>query len=177
MWFSAIAALLPHTIAPAIEVLGPLIVFALMLALPVLDRGPNRGMKRRPGWTTFVIFTAVAILWLTDLRMRSPWTGWPEPAPPQVPSNVRLARNVEQGRILFAKYSCTSCHSVSSSGRSVGPDLAALNHRLSPSELSRYILAPEKGVPMPGYVGRIPPEALDKVVQFVLAAQTFPRAG
>jgi cbb3-type cytochrome oxidase cytochrome c subunit len=86
-----------------------------------------------------------------------------------------LAETTLVGRRLFAQYGCNSCHAVSSRGRRVGPDLAAIDHRLSPTELRSYILAPPADVPMPGYRGRIAEEDLDRVVEFVLVAQTFPR--
>jgi len=35
-------------------------------------------------------------------------------------------------------YGCNSCHAVSGQGREVGPDLARIGHRLSPTELREY---------------------------------------
>lgn len=174
-WYSALIAQLPPAVSPAFLVAFPVFLILGMLLLPLLDRGPNRGVRKRPIWTAFVLLCAVALLYLTDLRTRSPWTGWPDTNPPPVPSGVVLAETTLVGRRLFVQYGCNSCHAVSSQGRRVGPDLAAIDHRLSPTELRSYILAPPADVPMPGYRGRIAEEDLDRVVEFVLVAQTFPR--
>lgn len=174
-WYSSLIALLPSAVAPAFYVAFPLFVFVAMLLLPFLDRGPNRGVRKRPVWAIFVVLCATALLALSDLRRSSPWTGWPDPNPPPIPAGTALNEKAERGRELFARYGCNSCHAISSRGREVGPDLARIEHRLSRSELFNYIMAPPDGVPMPGYRGRISEEELDAVVEFVLAAQTFPR--
>lgn len=174
-WYSALIAQLPPLIAPVFYWIFPVSLFIGMLLLPLLDRGPNRGARKRPFWTVFVVSCVIGMLWLTDLRTRSPWTGWPDPIPPPAPASVVLSEKSEQGRQLFARYGCNSCHSVSSRGRKVGPDLARIKHLLSRSELHSFILAPPEGVAMPKYRGRITEADLDRIVEFVLVAQTFPR--
>ena len=87
-----------------------------------------------------------------------------------------LAAEAEQGRLLFQAYGCTSCHSVAGSGAAkVATDLARLDHIYSQAELRQYILHPPPGVAMPSYVERISAADLDRVVAFVLVAQTFRR--
>jgi ubiquinol-cytochrome c reductase cytochrome b subunit len=174
-WYSFLIAQLPPAIAPAFYVAFPLFLFIGMLLLPILDRSPNRGVRNRPIWAVLVVLCFVGILFLTDLRRRSPWTGWPDPNPPPIPAGVTLGEEAERGRQLFARLGCNSCHAISSHGREVGPDLARIEHRLSRSELRNYILEPPEGVPMPSYRGRLSEEELDRVAEFVLAAQTFPR--
>jgi ubiquinol-cytochrome c reductase cytochrome b subunit len=174
-WYSSLIALLPAAIAPIFLVLFPLFLFLGMLVLPFLDRGPNRGARNRPLWVVFVLLCTIGLLWLTDLRTRSPWTGWPDSRLPPTPHEVALGEDAARGRLLYVQYGCNSCHAVSSHGRQVGTDLARMPHRYSPSELRSYILDPPAGVPMPGYRGRISQADLDGVVEFVLVAQTFPR--
>ncbi len=174
-WYSSLVALLPPAVAPTFEwAFGPA-VFIAMLLLPLLDRGPNRGIGKRPFWVIFVSFCVISLLYLSDLRLKSPWTGWPDPNPPPLPIGVVVGEEAEMGRKLFARYGCNSCHAVSSHGRKVGPDFAEIEHRLSPSEMYDYILSPPESVSMPSYRGRISEADLERVVQFVLAAQTFPR--
>jgi ubiquinol-cytochrome c reductase cytochrome b subunit len=174
-WYSSAIALVPRALVTVFLVGYPIALFAGMLLLPLLDRGSNRGIRNRPVWTAFVILAAVGLLALSALRVRSPWTGWPDPGPPPVPHGATLTAEAEQGRQLFARYGCNSCHAVASQGREVGPDLAKLKHRLSPSELRNFILSPPAGVPMPSYRGRVSEEELARLVDFVLVAQTFPR--
>ncbi|MEM5787406.1 MAG: cytochrome b N-terminal domain-containing protein [Syntrophobacteraceae bacterium] len=173
-WYSSLIAILPRRLVPVFIVAFPLVLFFGMLLLPLLDRGPNRGVRKRPIWTAVVILAVAGILFLSDLRLKSPWTGWPDPNPPPIPAGLVLTAKVERGRQLFALKGCNSCHSVGSHGREVGPDLARIEHSLSPSELRNYILAPARGVPMPSYRGRISEQDLEAVVEFVLVAQTFP---
>ncbi len=174
-WYSALIAQLPPAVAPVFYVAFPVLLFVAMLLLPLLDRGPNRGARRRPFWTVFVLVCVIGLLWLTDMRTRSSWTGWPDPDPPSVPHGVVLSEKSAQGRLLFARYGCNSCHAVSGEGRRVGPDLADLERRLSLAELHGFILAPPEKTAMPAYRGRITETDLERIVEFVLVAQTFPR--
>lgn len=174
-WYSALIALFPPLLAPALEVLLPIVFFSLLIALPFLDRSPFRGIKRRPLAVAVVIVSTLLLVGLSALRMRSPWTGWPRPDPPPVPQGVVLPTEAEQGRLLFARYGCNSCHSVAGVGPDVGTDLARLAHRYSRAELRRYILEPPRGVSMPSFDGRLSDRDLERLVAFVLVAQTFPR--
>lgn len=174
-WYSALIALLPNMVAQPFYVVFPLFLFVTMLLLPLIDRSPHRGFRKRKGWVVFVMICIVSILGLSALRLRSPWTGWPEPIPPPVPEKVVLSEEAEKGRLLFARHGCNSCHAIASHGRSVGPDLARIEHRMSRSELLIFILNPPEGVSMPSYQGRITEADLDRIAEFVLVAQTFPR--
>jgi ubiquinol-cytochrome c reductase cytochrome b subunit len=172
-WYSALIALLPPALAPAFVVGFPLLVFIILLALPLLDRGPNRGFRRRPAAVVVVVLAVATGLWLTDLRRRSPWTGWPEREPPAVPAAARLSPEAERGRQLFAVHGCTSCHAVAGRGRAVGPDLARISPPMSAVELQQYILEPPEGVAMPSYRGALSEPELRAIAAFVLVAQTF----
>lgn len=173
-WYSALVALLPSAVAPAFQWLFPVVLFLLLILLPFVDRSPYRGWQNRPVATATVLFLILAILGLSWLRYQSPWTARPAAEAPAVPQGIVLTTEAEHGRILFLKYGCTSCHSVAGSGRAqVGTDLARLEHMYSQAELRRYILQPPADVAMPGYAGRLPQEDLERVVAFVLVAQTF----
>ena len=175
-WYSALVALLPPAVAPTFQWLFPVTLFLALILLPFLDRSPHRGWRNRPLATTIVVLLVLAILGLSWLRYQSPWTGRPAAEAPAVPQGVVLAASAEEGRLLFPKYGCTSCHSVAGSGGThVGSDLARLNHLYSQAELRRYILDPPEGIAMPSYAGRLSEEELDCVVAFVLVAQTFRR--
>ncbi|HUG92898.1 MAG TPA: cytochrome b N-terminal domain-containing protein [Planctomycetaceae bacterium] len=179
-WYSALIALLPPWLAPAFVVLFPILAFVALVLLPFLDRTPHRGIRNRPVWCVIVTACVVAMLWLTDLRRRSPWTGWPDPEPPPVPAGVELAPDVERGRQLFARFGCNSCHPVAGHGRQVGVDLTALGSPRARDEIRDYVLRPPEGVAMPAYQdqidsGRMSREELELIVGFVHVAQTFPR--
>ncbi len=174
-WYSALIALLPAWLAPAFVVLFPLLLLLAMLALPFVDRGPKRGMRKRPLAVAFVIGCVIALVGLSSLRLNSPWTGWPGGEAPPVPDGVILSPDAEEGRLLFASYGCNSCHAVGGVGRSVAVDLAQVEPRRSRQEYQAYILRPPYDIAMPAYEGRISGDEMDRLLDYIHAAQTFPR--
>lgn len=174
-WYSGLAALLPPSMAPAFYVLFPILLFLFLVSLPFLDRGPARGVRNRPIAATGVVLSILALLILSDLRRRSPWTGWPQIEPPLIPEGVEITERVEQGRLLFAQYGCNSCHPIAGHGPRVGRDFSQRQGIWSLAEIRSFILRPPPGVAMPSYQGRLAGDDLERVVEFVHAAQTFPR--
>jgi mono/diheme cytochrome c family protein len=174
-WYSALIAMLPSWLAPAFVVLFPLLLLLAMLALPFVDRGPKRGMRRRPLAVAIVAFCVMSLLGLSALRLRSGWTGWPSPVLPPVPEGVILSERAEQGRQLFASFGCNTCHSIGATGRTVAIDLAMVETPKSRQEYRRYILRPPLEIAMPPYEGRITEDELDALLDYVHAAQNFPR--
>jgi len=90
------------------------------------------------------------------------------------PEGIALSAGAEEGRLLFSRYGCNSCHSVSGHGRRVAVDISRIEGQMSREELFNYIRRPPKDVPMPSF-DHMPEEHLERVVDYVLAAQTFPR--
>jgi ubiquinol-cytochrome c reductase cytochrome b subunit len=174
-WYSSLIALLPKYIAPWFVVVFPILVFLFLVLLPALDRGPYRGIRNRPVAAICVAACVIGLLYLTDLRRKSSWTGWPQANPPKIPERVILTDQVEEGRLLFAAYGCNTCHPIAGYGPNVGTDFAIRRGAWSRAELRAYILHPPRGVPMPSYAGRLHGADLERVVEFVHAAQTFPR--
>jgi ubiquinol-cytochrome c reductase cytochrome b subunit len=179
-WYSGLIALLPPWVAPWFYVVFPLLLFVGMLLLPFVDRSPRRGFRNRPIWTIVALLTVVALVYLSDYRRRSPFTGWPVDEPPPVPAEMMLEPDAERGRILFAQFGCNTCHSVAGHGRQVAIDLARTERRLGREELRQYVLNPPEGIPMPSYArqieaGVMSEEELERIVDFVLVVQAFPR--
>lgn len=174
-WYSGLVAMLPAAIAPTFFVVFPLALFLLLAALPFVDRGPFRGLRRRPVAVVSVVLSAALLLFLSERRLASPWTAWPSAEPPPVPAGITLHPDAEAGRELFATWGCNSCHAIAGHGPGVGPDLTQLPELRSRGYMRDYVLAPPPGVAMPAYAGRIPPAELDLLLDFVHAAQLFPR--
>jgi ubiquinol-cytochrome c reductase cytochrome b subunit len=174
-WYSALIALLPDWLAPSFVVFFPLLLLLAMLALPFLDRGPKRGMRKRPLAVAFVALCATGLVGLSSLRLRSPWTGWPTGEQPPVPEGLTLSPEAEEGRLLFARFGCNSCHAVGGVGRNVAVDLAVVETMRSRQGYRDYILHPPAGVAMPSYAGRITDEEMERLLDYVHAALTFPR--
>jgi ubiquinol-cytochrome c reductase cytochrome b subunit len=173
-WYSSLIALVPPEQSRAFLVAFPATAFLFLFALPFLDRSQSRGIQNRPIWAVSVTVAALALLALGALRWQSPWTGWPDPTPPPMPAGVVLPPNIEEGRQLFARYGCNSCHGVAGKGRVVGPDFAKLRPMRSLQELREFTLRPPPGVAMPAYAGRMSAEELERVVEFCHFAQTLP---
>lgn len=175
-WYSALVALLPPTIAPTFQWLFPVVVVVVLILLPSIDQSPLRGWKNRPVATMLVALLVCAVLGLSWLRYQSPWTGKLDAATPDIPAELTLASEAEEGRLLFKEYGCTNCHSVAGSGGAkIGSDLSQLEHVYSQQELRDYIRQPPAGVAMPAYGDRLGDDELDRLVAFVLVAQTFRR--
>ncbi len=174
-WYSTMIALLPPWLAVPIVVLLPLFVLGFLLLLPLLDRSPWRGVRKRPIFSGAIVVTAALLVVLSEIRIQSPWTGWPREQPPTVPPGIELTELAERGRQLFADKGCTSCHAVAGDGRKVGPDFARSDERLSRKEIREFVLEPERGTPMPAYEGRLTDAELGALVEYVLVAQTFER--
>jgi ubiquinol-cytochrome c reductase cytochrome b subunit len=173
-WFSGLIALLPPAIAPWFVVIFPVAVFCILMAIPFIDRRPHRGVLKRPFWLLAVLAIVVVQLILTDYRRRSTFVGWPEAEPPEVPAGVELSPDAEQGRQLFARYGCNSCHPIAGS-KGIGTDFAKITDPLSKEAIRAYVLEPPPGVAMPSYKGRLQGKELNYVVEFCHVAQTFPR--
>lgn len=175
-WYSALVALLPSSVAPTFQWLFPLAVFAILILLPFVDRSPLRGWKNRPVATVAVVLMVLSVIALSCLRYQSPWTAQAASMLPDTPAGVVLAAEADNGRHLFLRHGCTTCHSIGgSAGGKVGTDLARLERIYSPTELREYILQPPADVAMPSYAGRLGEEELADIVAYVLVAQTFPR--
>jgi mono/diheme cytochrome c family protein len=175
-WYSALIALLPEWIASWFIVVFPLAVLLGLIMLPLVDRGPERGMRKRPIVVALVCVIIVGIVGLSGLRLRSPWTGWPVAEALPLPAGLALNADAERGRQLFARHGCASCHSVAGhGGRQVAVDLAQLPELRSHAGLMQYIRQPPVGVAMPAYEGWATDEEIARLADYVLAAQTFPR--
>jgi mono/diheme cytochrome c family protein len=122
-----------------------------------------------------VMLSVIALFYLSDLRRRSPWTGWPDPEPPPVPEGVELTPDAEAGRQLFAQFGCNSCHPVAGHGRQFAIDLAWAGGALSLEEIREFVLSPPEGIAMPSYEGRLTQAQLELITEYVHVAQTFPR--
>lgn len=174
-WYSALIAMLPPSLAPSFVVFFPLLLLVAMLALPFVDRGPKRGMRRRPLAVAFVVFCLIALFGLSALRVKSKWTGWPVGSLPPVPEGVVLSSRAEEGRQLFARYGCSTCHAIGGQGRSVAVDFAAVEDLKSRQFYRAYILQPPEGIAMPSYAGRLGEGELESLLDYVHAAQNFSR--
>ena len=101
-----------------LEVLGavvlPTVGFALLFALPLLDRSRHRHPLDRPFMLAGALGVLALLVGLTIAGARSPLAT----------AYVPMAPTVARGARIFHELHCESCHSVRGRGGTVGPDLA-----------------------------------------------------
>jgi ubiquinol-cytochrome c reductase cytochrome b subunit len=170
-WYSTTIALLSPSVAPIFMVWFPIILFFAMIALPLLDRSPNRGISNRPFWILTVGLTTILLLGLSAYRLTSPWTGWPNQEAPPFPKQFIVTQELERGREVFVKYGCNSCHAVAGNGPKAGPDITEIKNILTRQQMEQVILRPPKHYAMPAYEGRMTPEELKHVIEYVFVIQ------
>jgi ubiquinol-cytochrome c reductase cytochrome b subunit len=164
LWYFAVLAMAPHHLENIIIVAGPLIFGALLLLVPLFNRG-ERSVRRRPLAALLVVFiwTMILVFWIAGER--ASWSPDFEalPLPAQV---VRSADpEVMAGARLFHEKGCEFCHAVEGMGGGRGPDLSEVGARMSPDQITARIT--NGGPNMPAYVRVLTPEQTRAIVAFL----------
>ncbi len=96
----------------------PNILMVLLIALPFIDRGPERRLNKRPIAVATAALTIFSLAWLTHVAMEA---GTGEATGLEF---TNLNPEAEAGLQLFLTSGCTSCHMVKGQGAAgPGPDL------------------------------------------------------
>lgn len=142
-YFYALYELL-HLLEGPAEIVGTMVIPTLfvlgMLALPFIDRNPSRDPKKRPVATLACAGVVASYIGLTLVAAVPPATG----------GKV----SVTEGRKLYEKLGCTSCHSIRGVGGKVGPPLDGVGKRHTRDWLIQHFKDPQKMSPgsvMPKY--------------------------
>jgi quinol---cytochrome c reductase cytochrome c subunit, bacillus type len=108
-------ALMPVLMATFIV---PNILLLLLIVTPLVDRGPERRIWRRP----IALFTSVIVTFFLAFLTYKGATA-PEPAAGgELPQLAGLDTNAKAGLALWGA-NCTSCHTIKNVGGAVGPNL------------------------------------------------------
>jgi menaquinol-cytochrome c reductase cytochrome b/c subunit len=141
----------------------PTICLVLLLALPFIDRGPERNPLRRPIATTAGIATIAAMAYLTVLGALA-----------GAPSEIELATSpqFEEGRAVTASSGCLGCHKIGENGNTLGPDLTQIGERLGRDAIARTLVNPT--APMPSYqsLQQEEPEQFSQLIQYLSSLKT-----
>jgi menaquinol-cytochrome c reductase cytochrome b/c subunit len=136
----------------------PTICLVLLLALPFIDRGPERNPLRRPIATTAGIATIAAMAYLTVLGALA-----------GAPSEIELATSpqFEEGRAVTASSGCLGCHKIGENGNTLGPDLTQIGERLGRDAIARTLVNPT--APMPSYesLQQEEPEQFSELIRYL----------
>jgi ubiquinol-cytochrome c reductase cytochrome b subunit len=164
LWYFAVLAMVPHHLETIIIVAGPLVFGALLLLVPMFNKG-ERSVRRRPMAALLVVFiwTMILVFWVAGER--ADWS--PDfdavPLPAQVVNSTDPA--VMEGARLFHTSGCEFCHAVAGYGGKRGPELTEVAARMSADQITARIT--NGGPNMPAYVRVLTPEETGAIVAFL----------
>ena len=108
-----------------------------LLAVPFLDRGPERHPLDRPFWTGLGVVALAGISWLT-------WQGYKSPMTNPVVEKDPVA---SAGMRLYSDLRCAYCHSIAGKGGKVGPALDKVVGGEAEEWLAKHFRDPQAATP------------------------------
>jgi ubiquinol-cytochrome c reductase cytochrome b subunit len=164
LWYFAVLALAPQNLETFIIVAGPLLFGAVLLLLPLFNRGP-RSVRERPLAALLVVFMWTTILTFWVAGERADWS--PDFAAQPLAAAVVGSSDpdVVGGARLFHSKGCEFCHTVQEQGGRRGPDLSDVRSRMSPDQILARIT--NGGPNMPAYARTLTPAELRLLVAFL----------
>lgn len=127
----------PGHLEAVAAILLPGLCVLLLLAVPLLDRGPKRHPLDRPFWTVLGLASLAGFAALTWAGMSSPLTN------PTAEADPRIAA----GRRLYDQLSCAYCHKIGGKGGAVGPALDKGAGNEAEEWLTRHFKDPQSVTP------------------------------
>jgi quinol-cytochrome oxidoreductase complex cytochrome b subunit len=154
--FELLRVIKPSVLVPLAAMGIPTLCLILLLALPFIDRGPERRPERRPIATTAGILTIVAMAYLTYL-------GAAAGSPNSI--DMKVAPQFEAGKLVAAQSGCLACHKIGENGNDgPGPHLTDIGDKLPKAAIRRTLENPT--APMPSF-RNLPPQKLNALVDFL----------
>jgi ubiquinol-cytochrome c reductase cytochrome b subunit len=164
LWYFALLALVPQNLETAVIVLGPLVFGAVLLLLPLFNKGA-RSVRERPlaGLLVVFIWTTIVVFWMAGVRADwSPdFTARPLPAA-EVGDTSSI---VVEGARLFHEKGCEFCHAIDGFGGKRGPELTEVGGRMAADAIATRIT--NGGPNMPAYARTLTPQQVDALVAFL----------
>src|SRR5687767_3898309 len=108
-----------------------------------------------------VLFTAACVTGAEAQKKKVP------PKPKPKPANTKAL--IEEGKKVYLKNACATCHVIGDKGGKIGPDLSHVGKDEKPADLVIYIREPKKKNPnslMPAYA---PNQITDKQLKALVA--------
>jgi quinol-cytochrome oxidoreductase complex cytochrome b subunit len=154
--FELLRVIKPPVLVPLATIGIPTICMILLIALPFIDRGPERRPERRPIATTAGILTIVAMGYLTYL-------GASAGSPNEI--DLKVPPQYEAGKLVAAQSGCLACHKIGENGNDgPGPHLTNIASKLPKAAIRRTLQNPT--APMPSFAN-LPPAKLNALVDFL----------
>jgi menaquinol-cytochrome c reductase cytochrome b/c subunit len=141
--FELLRVIKPAILTPLATIGIPTICIILLIALPFIDRSPERRPERRPVAVTAGILTIFAMGYLTYL-------GAAAGSPNEI--DYQVAPQYEAGKLVAAQSGCLACHKIGENGNDgPGPHLTDIADKLPKAAIRRTLENPT--APMPSYAG------------------------
>jgi ubiquinol-cytochrome c reductase cytochrome b subunit len=172
-WLFALLSLSPPGAETFIMLVLPVVLIVALLLVPFVSNRGERAPSRRPVAVLSVIVIFTALVVLTYLGNKEPWSpvmdAWSGDA---VPENLVMGRTPLQlqGAVVFQNKQCRNCHALDGVGGRRGPDLTTVGVRLTRDQLIDQI---SNGTPgggnMPAYGKQIRPAEMTAVADFLVS--------
>jgi ubiquinol-cytochrome c reductase cytochrome b subunit len=164
LWYFAVLALTPHSLENFIIVAGPLVFGAVLLLLPLANKGA-RSVRDRPLAAVLVVFIWTVILAFWVAGQRADWSPNFEVA--ALPASVvgSTDSTVVAGARLFHEKGCEYCHAIDGYGGKRGPDLSDVRSRMPPDQIGARIT--NGSVNMPAFAKTLTPDQVNTLVAFL----------
>jgi ubiquinol-cytochrome c reductase cytochrome b subunit len=168
LWVFSALALLPDYMETFLLLTAPVVIIAVLFALPFVSGTGEKSARRRPGAVLTVIMIFLALGTLIYLGTTSAWSpvmnAWSaNPIPVQY---VKGRSPLElQGAVVLQNKQCRNCHSLDGSGGQRGPALDGVANRLTGDQLVRQVI--QGGGNMPAYGKNLKPAEVEAVVAFM----------
>jgi menaquinol-cytochrome c reductase cytochrome b/c subunit len=154
--FELLRVIKPSVLVPVATIGVPTVCLILLIALPFVDRGPERRPERRPIATLTGIFIICAMGYLTYL-------GAAAGSPNSI--DYPVAPQYEEGKLIVAQSGCLACHKIGENGNGgPGPNLTDIADKLPKAAILRTLENPT--APMPSFAG-LPEEKKTAMVNFL----------
>lgn len=139
-WYFYFLFQLLHYFEGPYEIVGtmvlPSLFVVLLILIPFIDKNPEHNPGRRPVATGGVSLIVAGYVLLTVLAAAAPAPGGPA-----------LPASATEGRKLYVKLGCPSCHSIAGVGGKVGPPLDHVGRSRDRGWLTGHFKDPQKYSP------------------------------
>ena len=154
--FELLRVIKPAILTPLATVGIPTILMAMLILLPLVDRGPERRPERRPIALTTFVLVVFGMGYLTYL-------GASAGSPNSI--EYKVASQYEKGKLVVAQSGCLACHKIGENGNGgPGPNLTEIADKLPKAAILRTLENPT--APMPSFAG-LPEEKKTAMVDFL----------
>ena len=172
LWYFAVLALSPHKLENYLMILGPILIFGSMIAMPFFFNKGERSVSRRPWAMAWFIIIVLGVLTLWYEGKVAPWSPRFEAQPLHAADYSGVDVAAHHGALLFHDKGCEYCHMIDGQGGLRGPNLSNVANRLTEQQMKIRIL--NGGRNMPAFAGILQSNQLEELVKFLETRRTEP---